>query len=186
MICCDRSMHSHGADRWRCPVCLKTRSKSPRQYKYPLPVVLTDPDLDISTYPLSADSRGRIRIHLGKRHPLANRSGWQYLSRYVVETRIGYRLRSDEHVHHSKGILSDCRLAELEVWLAERHGRHHARTQLLYMFRDEKGRFRSSEVPAYSEQHSSELISDIDCGDFDLSSTSLSSIEIESNEVVPF
>lgn len=154
-ICCNRPMWTQGAKKFQCGTCKRTRART-RQYrvlKNPLPEVLLDPNLSVSSDLLSADDRGRIRVQLGVGHPNSIRSaGWQWLARYVVESHLGKRLRTDEHVHHVNGILADCRLSNLEVWLAERHGRHHARTQLLYMFRDDKGRFAPSQVPVYSDQ----------------------------------
>lgn len=173
-VCCNRAMWTQGAYRFQCGQCKRTRIRETgitpkRKYDLP-PTILTDYAIPRSI--LSVNSKGRLIIYLGTGHRYARSGGVNYLARYIVESHLGHRLRSDEHVHHHNGIQSDCRLSNLEVWLAERHGRHHARTQLLYMFRDEKGRFKSSEVPTYSDQHN-ELTSDIDC-DFDLSSTSLS------------
>lgn len=157
-VCCNRPMWTQGAKKFQCGTCKRVRARQYRLLKNPLPEVLFDlPSVPwlptISRDQLSADDRGRIRINLGIGHPNAYPSGWQWLARYVVESKLGYRLRRDEHVHHVNGILADCRLSNLEVWLAESHGRHHARTQLLYMFRDGKGRFAPSHVPAYDEQY---------------------------------
>lgn len=152
-VCCNRAMWTQGAKKFQCGTCKRVRARQYRMLKNPLPEVLFDPYLPISRDQLSADDRGRIRVRLGIRHPNALRNaGWQWLARYVVESKLGYHLRTDEHVHHSNGILADCRLSNLEVWLAERHGRYHARTQLLYMFRDRQGRFAPSKVPDFATQ----------------------------------
>lgn len=186
-ICCNRPMWTQGAYRFQCGTCRRTRARQYRTLKNPLPQVLLDPYLPVSLFQLSADDRGRIRINLGTSHPNATRSGWQWLSRYVVESKLGYRLRRDEHVHHINGVLGDCRLSNLEVWLAERHGRHHARTQLLYMFRDDKGRFAPSRVPTYCDQLKDEHDIDLDNDPYslnDLDSLSASNQSYESP--VPF
>lgn len=150
--CCDRPMWSQGSKRFQCGTCKRTRVRQPSiRLKRQLPeTILTD--YPIPRDVLSVDTRGRITIYLGVGHKYARSGGVNYLARYVAESRLGHRLRTDEHVHHVNGILADCRLSNLEVWLAERHGRYHARTQLLYMFRDDKGRFSPSNVPAYSDQ----------------------------------
>lgn len=151
-ICCNRPMWIQGAKFFQCGQCKRKRSRSRSLPKRPLPSnILTD--TPISRDLLSINDRGRIIIYLGVSHPLARSGGVTYLARYIVESHLGHRLHRDEHVHHHNGIQSDCRLSNLEVWLAERHGRHHAKTQLLYMFRDDQGRFAPSRVPAYSEQY---------------------------------
>ncbi len=150
-ICCGIPPHSHGK-RLRCPVCGRTRSRymSSVRSKYPLPpIILTDSGNVRDLLPLSRDERGYIRLHSS---PYSNSWGWQYLARHEVMVRTGEILRKDEHVHHSNGLLWDCRTDNLEVWLEENHGRHHANHQLLYMVRDVGGRFTKSEVPSYSEQ----------------------------------
>lgn len=152
-VCCDRPMWTQGANRFQCGTCKLTRVRqSGRKPKRALPsIILTDFDIPRSI--LSINQRGRLIIYLGIGHRYARAGGVNYLARYVVESHLGHRLRTDEHVHHHNGIQSDCRLSNLEVWLAERHGRYHARTQLLYMFRGDKGRFTPSHVPAYHDIH---------------------------------
>ncbi len=151
-ICCNRPMWTQGSARFQCGQCKRTRVRqSGRKPKRSLPeTILTD--FAIPRDILSVNQRGRLIIYLGTGHKYARSGGVNYLARYIVESHLGKRLRSDEHVHHVNGIQSDCRLSNLEVWLAERHGRYHARTQLLYMFRDDKGRFLPSQVPVYSAQ----------------------------------
>lgn len=151
-ICCNRPMWTQGADYFQCGQCKRKRVRqSGRKAKRSLPeTILTD--FAIPRDILFITQCGRLIIYLGVGHEYARLGGVSYLARYIVESHLGKRLHTDEHVHHVNGILADCRLSNLEVWLAERHGRYHARTQLLYMFRDEKGRFSPSQVPAYSEQ----------------------------------
>lgn len=86
------------------------------------------------------DRRGRAWIWLGLGHPLANSGGWQYLSRYLVMSDLGRVLRSDEHVHHRQSHRDDS-LSNLEVVLAEFHGRLHASAATLCGWRDDLGRF---------------------------------------------
>lgn len=153
-VCCDRPMWTQGSTRFQCGICKRTRA---RQYQSNLKPKRSLPDTILTDFAiprniLSINDRGRLIIYLGVGHRYARSGGVNYLARYIVESHLGHRLRTDEHVHHHNGIQSDCRLSNLEVWLAERHGRYHARTQLLYMFRDDKGRFAPSQVPAYSDQ----------------------------------
>lgn len=156
-VCCNRPMWTQGADYFQCGQCKRKRvrqsAKSIAPSKRALPeTILTD--FAIPRKILSVNSKGRLIVYLGSKHKYARSGGVNYLARYIVESHLGHRLRSDEHVHHVNGIQSDCRLSNLEVWLAEGHGRHHAKTQLLYMFRDDKGRFTPSQVPAYHDIHS--------------------------------
>jgi hypothetical protein len=135
--------------------CGRTRTgPQPRPRRKSIPI--SDIQLD-SLSIIPAHSKlwivsGRPAIQLGPSHPYSNSSGWQYLSRYVVMFYTGEILRKDEHVHHTNGVITDVRRDNLEVWLAERHGRYHANHQLLYMLRDRGGRFVHSNVLAFAEQ----------------------------------
>lgn len=71
------------------------------------------------------DKRGRVRIHLGRGHPLAQKSGQQWRSRYVAMVELGRILRDDEHVHHIDLNKSNDRPDNLEVLIAEFHGSLH-------------------------------------------------------------
>lgn len=93
---------------------------------------------------ITTDPRGRKRIYLGKGHPAANSGGWQWLARYVVWEESGVVLRSDEHVHHVDHDLTNNAPENLEVRLAEYHGRYHALHTIL---RDGKGRFAERDQP---------------------------------------
>lgn len=86
-------------------------------------------------------SSGRIRVHLGKGHPFANSAGWQWRSRYVVMRLLGRKLRADEQVHHLNGEVWDDRPENLEVVVAEDHGRTHAFVTDLAGWRAPDGRF---------------------------------------------
>lgn len=146
---CARPMSSDGWRRYRCRCCDLTQARHPRTRR-PEPVVLLD-----DPAPGRLDVRGEYPIvYLPAGHPARNSGGWQYLARWVVMEAggadgDGAPLRSDEHVHHVNGDKLDCRRVNLEVWLAERHGHHHAKTQILWMGRDVAGRFLPSNVPAY-------------------------------------
>jgi hypothetical protein len=138
---------------------------------------------DISLLPhnhLSLDRANHVRVNLGLSHPLANTGGWQYLSRYVVMLTIGERLHRDEHVHHINGNKLDCRRDNLEVLLAESHGRLHARKQSLYMLRDVvSGRWQPSQVPPYAVQYGESEIDKVP----EISNTSALNTQLEE---VPF
>lgn len=156
--CCGQPMWSHGVKvrRWYCSQCKKSRVNQRKLVKRPH---IDDILVDIPTIigpstklGFAGKSRQRPIIYLSKSNPFAN-SGGYHLSRFVVQYITGGRLRSDEHVHHKNGVVTDCRRDNLEVWLSEKHGRYHARHQLLYMLRDHvTGRFTKSEVPPFSEQ----------------------------------
>lgn len=93
---------------------------------------------------ITTDARGRKRINLGKGHPAANSGGWQYLSRFRVWQETGAVLRTDEHVHHLDDDKTNDEPENLEVRLAEYHGRYHATHTVL---RDWKGRFAERSEP---------------------------------------
>lgn len=80
------------------------------------------------------DARGRVRVYLGKGHPLADRSGWCWRSRLIAGR--GERLPTHLHVDH-RGDRDDDRLAKLRIVPASEHNREHARKQA----RDKRGRW---------------------------------------------
>jgi hypothetical protein len=102
---------------------------------------LLDPPLRIRR-----DPRGRALVYLGRGHPLADKSGQQYLGRWRVMEALGRKLFTSEHVHHRKGKAVD-ELPHLEVLAVEYHGSCHARAATVAGWRDERGRFTSHEEP---------------------------------------
>lgn len=154
-VCCGAAMWSYGRTprRFHCPRCSRMHVPAYTRPRYVprLSEVLYDIPLPLDR--ISVDRRNRPRIHLGKGKPFMSSAGWQYLARYVVMWATGEPLRRDEEVHHVNGNRLDCRRDNLKVMLAEHHGRHHARYQLLYMLRDRvTGRWLPSEVPPYADQ----------------------------------
>lgn len=156
-ICCGRAMHSHGKidgkvkRRFCCPKCGKSRTPEVRKRAHPdLSRLAVDHPVKFA---LGVLNEAPI-VYLPSGHPClpSDLSRQQYLSRFIVMNATGERLRKDEHVHHSDGDKFNCRLSNLEVWLAERHGRFHANHQLLYMCRDLAGKFARSEVPPFRDQ----------------------------------
>ena len=63
-------------------------------------------------------SDGYVEIKTGAR-------SWKLEHRYVVERKIGRRLRSNEHVHHKNGVKTDNRLRNLAVLSNTEHQRLH-------------------------------------------------------------
>lgn len=147
-VCCSTLMWGQGVKRFYCKVCKKTRARTVKT-----PSILP-PELEFDIHvPFPVSVVGQVPVvYLPRSHPHRNSGGWQYLSRHVVMEVTKRILRKDEHVHHSNGKKLDCKTGNLEVWLAERHGRHHANHQLLYMLRDQIGRFAKSTVPSYAKQ----------------------------------
>lgn len=94
--------------------------------------------------------RGRVYCYCGAgpRSPWwSNRSGCQWRARIMVMLSLGRMLRSDEHVHHKNHDCADDRLENLELVLAEYHGRYHATAATLGGYRDELGRFTEFDEP---------------------------------------
>jgi hypothetical protein len=93
------------------------------------------------------DSRGRVRVYLGTGHRYANRGGWQWRSRLVMQELLGRKLHRSEHVHHipeTPGLpanRADDRPERLELLACEYHGRLHAFATLVYRWRMEDGTF---------------------------------------------
>lgn len=167
-VCCGRPMQSQGKHRRLCSACGRSTAKSP-----------TTPTLWLPggpwPGPLAADSRGRVRIHLGRSltpvhgwrqtsirqpqprslnrlsvwvHPAANSGGWTWLPRFIVWRETGHVLRSDEHVHHEcdhDDALRCTNPDHFRVVTPEFHGRLHAYAMLLYRLRDVRGRWLSNE-----------------------------------------
>lgn len=74
---------------------------------------------------IKRDAAGRAVVYLGRRHPLARKSGQQYVYRLVAMLCVGRRLAENEHVHHLDGDKSIDLPSNLSILLAEFHGRHH-------------------------------------------------------------
>jgi len=164
-VCCGRACQSQGARRYLCGVCGRSRLKvaplPPPRHPLDADILLDDEDRRAFLPPgtrvswLAAERGKPLRpaVYVGKGHPYVNRAGMQYLARLVVMRATGERLLPSEHVHHSNGVIADCRRDNLEVWIAEEHGRFHARQQLAYMLRGrDTGRFVESPVPAFAKQ----------------------------------
>jgi hypothetical protein len=73
-----------------------------------------------------------VRTYLGVGHPYANKAGWQWRSRLVMQELLGRVLHRSEHVHHIPEVAgtpanrADDRPECLEVLACEYHGRLHA------------------------------------------------------------
>ncbi len=101
------------------------------------------------------NSRGYVEIQLGKANPRANRAGFQYEHRLVMEDHLGRRLRRWEEVHHLDGNPSNNDLLNLELMEKVDHAAFHS----VYKPRDVLGRFRPEEgdldVPHVPPGHAS-------------------------------
>jgi len=155
-FCCGRPMQSQGQKprRFLCGVCGRSKripldianQIKPRRYK-------RAPVDHIDGFPVyfRSDSRcggSRKIIYLGKKHPLANpKSGWQYVSRYLVMRELGEPLRADEHVDHIDCDKLNDRIDNFRVMVAESHGRHHVYLAELAGRRGPDGRFTKYEEP---------------------------------------
>lgn len=144
-VCCNTPSHSHGARKYRCPVCRTTRNKIVSNVADGVrnsPPIVLDLDHPIHGALSAFYVNGYPAVYLRKSHPLANSAGWQYAARAVVMQATGERLHRSENVHHSDGNKLNCQRNNLEVWLEQKHGKYHADRQLMYMLRDRiTGRF---------------------------------------------
>jgi hypothetical protein len=70
-------------------------------------------------------SKGRVRIHLGRRHPWAQASGQQWRNRLRVMLEIGRPLGQDEQVDHADGDRLHDRIENLRVFLCDKEWNHH-------------------------------------------------------------
>ena len=153
--CCAAALRNKGSGRYCCRSCGRY---VPRRR----------PPARCGT--IRRDARGRARIWLGRSsvpqdgwrrvevrtgrgrrtfyvHPLATSGGWQWLSRYLVMADLGHLLRRDEHVHHLDLDWRNDLPSNLEVLLAEYHGRLHASATVLWRRRGPDGRFLPEEAP---------------------------------------
>lgn len=127
--CCGRQMNLHGYDRQlrnypprrrrRCPICRRVLVDRPTRHP------------NGTRGQAYKEDRGRTRVYLGREDPCSNSAGWQYVYRVEVSTTLGRTLRSDEHVHHVDGDVTNNSLSNLELVAAEYHGRLHASAVLL-------------------------------------------------------
>lgn len=52
--------------------------------------------------------------------------GSQYIHRYLMEQKIGRKLKRNEHVHHINGITTDNRIENLEILSCKEHHIKHS------------------------------------------------------------
>ncbi len=86
-------------------------------------------DHDGHRYPVSTDKRGRRRVYLGRNHPLANRSGGQWLARYLLAVKLGYRPATEVHAHHRDGVRDSDTIDNIDPLPAPEHMRRKAQEQ---------------------------------------------------------
>jgi hypothetical protein len=164
----DRDRASRGKRRggrqlWKCLKCQRWVTEQPRRPwtspEFRLARTLegwriVEPDAE--GLPVTRDQTGRARVHLGQRHPLANRAGNQWLGRFLVMETLAeiyhqasrldpgdqlsfpfgelvaaqdvlrYPLKPREHVHHVNGDKLDDDVGNYEVVGVEYHGSLHA------------------------------------------------------------
>lgn len=132
-ICCSKPMQRFGRGRLSCSTCKVVRYPATKPARIPIAY--------IDGYPVSLLNTRKI-VTLPCDHQLANKWGFQYLSRYLVMKETGQLLRSDEHVDHINQDKLDDRLDNYRVMLAESHGRHHAYLAELAGGRGPDGRFQ--------------------------------------------
>lgn len=93
------------------------------------------------------DSRGRVRVWLGRGHRFANSAGYQWRYRLLVMYSLGRTLLTCEHVDHKSGIVDDDRLSELRILDAVYHGSYHAWISETAGYRGADGRFVEHDEP---------------------------------------
>lgn len=71
------------------------------------------------------ETKGRWRVFLGKKHPWANASGWQWRYRLLVQLLLGRPLDLIEQVDHVNGNREDDRPENLRVYLMRKTWNHH-------------------------------------------------------------
>ena len=150
IVCCNRPMiYESARKRFSCKLCRKSITRKRLTYNTPAraksipigyhdgyPIYLTHDPKDI-----------RKRLYLGRSHPLADKNGYCYLSRYIVSQALGRKLRSDEHVDHKNTNKLDDRLDNYRLMLAEQHGKHHYYIAELAGNRGANGRFIEYKQP---------------------------------------
>lgn len=96
------------------------------------------------TAPISL-SKGRVRLFIGKTHPLADRSGYCWRHRLVAQIALRRKLLTSEHVHHINHKKTDDRPENFQVLDCAYHGSLHASAVLVARF--ERGKLRDLEHP---------------------------------------
>ncbi len=74
-------------------------------------------------------SAGKYFYAFVPEHPKANKHGYVYEHRIIMENSIRRLLRSNEVVHHKNGDGKDNRIDNLELLTASEHQKLHARKQ---------------------------------------------------------
>jgi hypothetical protein len=59
---------------------------------------------------------GYVLLKVGREHPGANKAGWMFEHRYVMEQLLGRQLLPGERIHHRNGRRDDNREENLELW----------------------------------------------------------------------
>lgn len=88
---------------------------------------------------------GRVRVYLGRGHWLADKSGWVWKNRLIVQIALGRKPLTTEHVHHINLDKTDDRIENYEVIDCVYHGCLHASGVLVADF--SKGRLRELREP---------------------------------------
>lgn len=88
------------------------------------------------------EDRGRVCVNIGRGHKYASGGrAWEYRYRLVIKYELERNLRRDEHVHHLTHNSSLDNPEQLELLLAESHGKYHSKVATLAGWRDDLGRF---------------------------------------------
>lgn len=93
-------------------------------------------------YLVHYDKRGRALVYLGKRHRFANRSGQQYVARFLVAEVLDELPPTWRHCHHVDLCRSHDTISNLALVPADEHGRMHAARLTAAGQRGADGRFR--------------------------------------------
>lgn len=140
LSCCGGVMMSHGvprrgARRFRCCRCGATKtinqpSRKDRDTEFLVKCesgwsLVSELNGHSVSHSVTTDHRGRRRVYLGQDHPLAYKSGWQWLHRFLVADALGRKLTSDEHVDHVDRDKSNDTLENYRVLLANDHNGYH-------------------------------------------------------------
>jgi HNH endonuclease/NUMOD3 motif-containing protein len=82
-------------------------------------------------------SKGYVRVLLPS-HPYADKYGYVFEHRLIMEKYLGRYLQNNEHIHHINNIKNDNRLENLQLMTIAEHSEMHFRKSMITWWENKK------------------------------------------------